>query len=92
MLFALAVDGEAGVRNALQMLKDELEVAMALCGCPSLKDITRGLTKLTRAGLLNAMVSARVTVAWIQKFRVSDIQCPESETPAVVVAACDGSV
>nr|CAB3485799.1 unnamed protein product [Digitaria exilis] len=41
VLFALAVDGEAGVRNALRMLKDELEVAMALCGCPSLKEITR---------------------------------------------------
>jgi len=36
------VDGEAGVRNALQMLKNELEVAMALSGCASLKEITRG--------------------------------------------------
>ncbi|CAN6276970.1 unnamed protein product [Urochloa humidicola] len=42
VLFALAVDGEAGVRNALRMLKDELEVAMALSGCASLKEITRG--------------------------------------------------
>ncbi|KAL6651407.1 hypothetical protein ACP70R_010332 [Stipagrostis hirtigluma subsp. patula] len=42
VLFALAVDGEAGVRNALQMLRDELEVAMALSGCTSLKEITRG--------------------------------------------------
>ncbi|XP_025823727.1 peroxisomal (S)-2-hydroxy-acid oxidase GLO2-like isoform X2 [Panicum hallii] len=42
VLFALAVDGEAGVRKALQMLKDELEVAMALSGCASLKEITRG--------------------------------------------------
>ena len=30
VLFALAVDGEAGVRKALQMLRDELEIAMAL--------------------------------------------------------------
>ncbi|KAL6651406.1 hypothetical protein ACP70R_010331 [Stipagrostis hirtigluma subsp. patula] len=37
-----AVDGEAGVRNALQMLRDELEVAMSLSGCTSLKEITRG--------------------------------------------------
>ncbi|TVU14776.1 hypothetical protein EJB05_38269 [Eragrostis curvula] len=29
VLFALAVDGEAGVGNALQMLRDELEVVMA---------------------------------------------------------------
>jgi (S)-2-hydroxy-acid oxidase len=37
VLFALAVDGEAGVRKALQMLRDELEIAMALSGCPSLE-------------------------------------------------------
>lgn len=41
VLFALAVDGRAGVRNALQMLRDELEITMALSGCASLKDITR---------------------------------------------------
>jgi len=41
VLFALAVDGKAGVRNALQMLRDELEITMALSGCTSLKDITR---------------------------------------------------
>ncbi|KAK3141471.1 hypothetical protein QOZ80_4BG0334390 [Eleusine coracana subsp. coracana] len=41
VLFALAVDGEAGVRNTLQMLRDELEVVMALSGCTSLKEITR---------------------------------------------------
>ncbi|CAL5014809.1 unnamed protein product [Urochloa decumbens] len=42
VLFALAVDGEAGVKKALQMLRDELEIAMALSGCTSLKEITRG--------------------------------------------------
>ncbi|GJN01720.1 hypothetical protein PR202_ga19003 [Eleusine coracana subsp. coracana] len=41
LLYALAVDGEAGVSNALRMLRDELEIAMALNGCASLKDITR---------------------------------------------------
>ncbi|KAK3143678.1 hypothetical protein QOZ80_4AG0303480 [Eleusine coracana subsp. coracana] len=41
VLFSLAVDGEAGLRNALQMLRDELEVVMALSGCASLKEITR---------------------------------------------------
>ena len=40
VLFALAVDGEPGVRKALQMLRDELEIAMALSGCTSLKEIT----------------------------------------------------
>ncbi|KAG8483341.1 hypothetical protein CXB51_022537 [Gossypium anomalum] len=41
VVFALAVDGEAGVRKVLQMLHDELELTMALCGCRSLKEITR---------------------------------------------------
>ena len=41
MLYSLVVDGEAGVRKMLQMLRDELELAMALSGCASLRDITR---------------------------------------------------
>ncbi|KAH9797817.1 (S)-2-hydroxy-acid oxidase GLO1 [Citrus sinensis] len=39
--FSLAVDGEAGVRKVLQMLRDEFELTMALSGCRSLKEITR---------------------------------------------------
>ncbi|KAM0855882.1 hypothetical protein ACQ4PT_049499 [Festuca glaucescens] len=41
VLYSLAVDGEAGVRKMLQMLRDELELAIALGGCASLRDITR---------------------------------------------------
>lgn len=41
MLFSLAANGEAGVRKVLQILHDEFELAMALCGCRSLKEITR---------------------------------------------------
>ena len=41
MVFSLAADGEAGVRNVLEMLRDELELTMALSGCRSLKEITR---------------------------------------------------
>ncbi|CAL9763639.1 unnamed protein product [Musa acuminata subsp. burmannicoides] len=41
VVFALAADGEAGVRKMLQMLRDELELTMALSGCTSLKEITR---------------------------------------------------
>ncbi|CAD5187126.1 unnamed protein product [Musa acuminata subsp. malaccensis] len=35
VVFALAAEGEAGVRNALQMLRDEFELTMALSGCTS---------------------------------------------------------
>ncbi|KAL5977183.1 Lactoylglutathione lyase [Asimina triloba] len=41
VVFSLAVDGEAGVRKVLQMLRDEFELTMALNGCTSLKEITR---------------------------------------------------
>ena len=41
VVFGLAAKGEAGVRQVIQMLKNELELTMALSGCPSLKDITR---------------------------------------------------
>ncbi|KAL0912053.1 hypothetical protein M5K25_017996 [Dendrobium thyrsiflorum] len=41
VVFSLAVDGEAGVRKMLQMLRDEFELSMALSGCTSLNEITR---------------------------------------------------
>ena len=34
-LWGLAVDGEAGVRRVLELLRSEFESAMALAGCPS---------------------------------------------------------
>ncbi|XP_022980627.1 peroxisomal (S)-2-hydroxy-acid oxidase GLO4-like isoform X2 [Cucurbita maxima] len=41
VLFGLAAKGEGGVRTVLEMLKNELEISMALSGCPCIKDITR---------------------------------------------------
>ena len=41
MVFSLAAEGEAGVRNVLKMLREEFELTMALSGCTSLKEITR---------------------------------------------------
>ncbi|KAL6134744.1 hypothetical protein ACLB2K_066972 [Fragaria x ananassa] len=41
VLYGLAADGEDGVRKMMKMLKDELELTMALSGCPSVHDITR---------------------------------------------------
>ncbi|KAJ4834771.1 hypothetical protein Tsubulata_037579 [Turnera subulata] len=41
VIYGLAVKGEDGVREVMQMLKDELELTMALSGCPSLKHISR---------------------------------------------------
>ncbi|OMP14182.1 FMN-dependent dehydrogenase [Corchorus olitorius] len=41
VIYGLAAKGEYGVRRVLEMLKDELELTMALSGCSSLKEITR---------------------------------------------------
>jgi 4-hydroxymandelate oxidase len=43
VLWGLALDGEAGVVRVLTTLRDELDTAMALCGCASLSDIGRDL-------------------------------------------------
>jgi 4-hydroxymandelate oxidase len=42
-LWGLAVDGAAGVQRVLEILRDELSLAMALSGCRSIGDITRDL-------------------------------------------------
>jgi 4-hydroxymandelate oxidase len=43
VLWGLAVDGEAGVRDVLRILIEEFDLAMALAGCASVEDITRDL-------------------------------------------------
>lgn len=43
ILWGLAADGEAGVRHVLDLLRDELDLAMALCGCASLNDVRQDL-------------------------------------------------
>ena len=42
-LWGLAAAGEAGVRRVLDLLRDELELAMALCGCPRIADVNASL-------------------------------------------------
>jgi len=43
ILWGLAADGQAGAAAVLGMLRRELDLAMALCGCPSVASITRDL-------------------------------------------------
>jgi 4-hydroxymandelate oxidase len=43
VLWGLAVDGSAGVRRVIEILRDELSLAMALAGCRSIADITLDL-------------------------------------------------
>jgi len=39
VLWGLAVEGSAGARRVLEILRDELDEAMALCGAPALADL-----------------------------------------------------
>jgi 4-hydroxymandelate oxidase len=41
MLWGLAVGGEEGVAHVLQLLRDEVELGLALLGCASPADVTR---------------------------------------------------
>ncbi|HMJ74185.1 MAG TPA: alpha-hydroxy acid oxidase [Solirubrobacterales bacterium] len=40
-LWGLAVGGEAGARRVLELLREELELTLALCGCASPDELTR---------------------------------------------------
>jgi 4-hydroxymandelate oxidase len=46
VLWGLALAGEQGVIDAMRMLKEEFDLAMALSGCASLKDISADLVSL----------------------------------------------
>jgi isopentenyl diphosphate isomerase/L-lactate dehydrogenase-like FMN-dependent dehydrogenase len=48
VLWGLAVDGEAGVRRVLELLRDEVALALTLLGCPSPEAVTRAHVR--RAG------------------------------------------
>ena len=43
ILWGLAVEGRAGVAAVLAMLRSELDLAMALCGCPTIASIRHDL-------------------------------------------------
>jgi 4-hydroxymandelate oxidase len=45
VLWGLAVDGEDGVWRVLELLRRELDLAMALAGAPTLADVTRDLLR-----------------------------------------------
>jgi 4-hydroxymandelate oxidase len=45
VLWGLAVSGIAGVAHVIELLRDELDVAMALCGCGKLADIDSSLVQ-----------------------------------------------
>lgn len=43
LLYGLAVGGAKGARAVFEILREEIDRAMALCGCATLRDITRDL-------------------------------------------------
>lgn len=48
ILWGLAVEGRAGARHVLEILRTELELAMALAGRPTLASIDRSVVRLPR--------------------------------------------
>ncbi|XP_021293764.1 peroxisomal (S)-2-hydroxy-acid oxidase GLO4-like isoform X2 [Herrania umbratica] len=55
VIYGLAAKGEYGVRRVLEMLKDELELAMSLSGCSSVKEITRSHVRTKHDHLLSML-------------------------------------
>ena len=49
-LWGLAVDGQRGVERVLELLTSELDLGMALCGCPRVDDIDPSLVDPSRVG------------------------------------------
>jgi len=45
VLWGLAAEGEAGVARVLRILREELDLAMALAGAPTVADVTRDLVR-----------------------------------------------
>jgi 4-hydroxymandelate oxidase len=43
VIWGLAYNGRAGVAEVLKILNEEFDIAMALCGCASIADITADL-------------------------------------------------
>jgi 4-hydroxymandelate oxidase len=59
VLHGLTNAGAQGVAHVLRVLRDELEIAMALCGCAS----TSGISTQAHAGLLYQPVASAITTA-----------------------------
>ena len=53
-VWALAAAGESGVSHAIEMLRDELDRALAISGCSRIGDINRDLVRWTGASLTGA--------------------------------------
>ena len=51
VLWGLAAGGREGVAAALEVLRRELDLAMALCGCATIANITRDLVQPSTSGV-----------------------------------------
>lgn len=63
-VFGLAVAGEAGVSRVLDIFRREIELAMALAGCPTVPDIDRSI--VTAAALAGGLATPAVTAASVR--------------------------
>ena len=57
-VWALAAAGESGVSHAIEMLRDELDLALAISGCSRISEIDRGLVRWTESSPAGVSVPA----------------------------------
>ncbi|KAK6796026.1 hypothetical protein RDI58_009481 [Solanum bulbocastanum] len=55
VIYGLAAKGESGVKQVIEILKNELEQTIALAGCCTVADITRNYVKTEKERLLGRM-------------------------------------
>ena len=67
MLHALAAAGPIGVAHALRLLRDELEIALALTGCATLSEVSPRFAFRSRFALSRPLGGARADVLERQK-------------------------
>ena len=75
VIWGLSVNGEAGVRDVLRILQEELTLAMRLAGCPTIASIDRSLVKV--GGPEFAIWSSTVTETWLERKRNRGQDSPE---------------
>ncbi|XP_015162852.1 peroxisomal (S)-2-hydroxy-acid oxidase GLO3-like [Solanum tuberosum] len=55
IIYGLAANGESGVKQVIEMLKNELEQTIALAGCCTVAEITKNYVKTEKERFLGRM-------------------------------------
>ncbi|XP_038187740.1 hydroxyacid oxidase 1 isoform X2 [Arvicola amphibius] len=80
IIWGLAFQGEKGVQDVLEILKEEFRLAMALSGCQNVKVIDKTLKKLSSLNTENVIFHGDTADIWFKspQFPLCVTSCPHS--------------